>query len=556
MNRRDGRTKLLASLCVALFGISALIVMAPPTRAEPYEYVYGGTTNLAVARGAFMCVMGDNDKAYAFGGTAATAYTTLASVVIYDTATGATTYGMTMPVGVGNAGVGKGLDGEMYVFGGYNSSIGTYVLNTQVYDPVSNTWTSTVNLPQAIHWVASASGANGKIYMFGGFYSGTAGNSTLIYDTVTASWNYGADIPTHRWGAAAVVLANNSIMVIGGSNGAALTTVEIYNPTADIWSTAGSLVSPVNGPRAELGRNGFVYLIGGVNSGYLFDGTPTSAIERYDPVAGTWTVSSYASLAVQRAFFGTGADSLGRIFALGGYTATGVITSDIDMLVVMDLEGPVRQLAITSPGDGAVVSGVVPVEAQIMNNWGSISYSAIDFLVDGALVESQTAGSSWVFMWDASALADGSHHTLMVRGYYQTGTFEASVDVIVASQSVEQKVASIESEIAALQTAISSLQSQTNLVNANVTDLQTRLTALQTQLNTLKTDQTTQGTQLTNLNSTLASLQQQLNDMQAQLDKVKTTSNSGSMWGMVNLVLIVVVIVLLALMLMMSRKKT
>jgi len=260
-------------------------------------------------------------------------------------------------------------------------------------------------------------------------------------------------------------------------------------------------------------------------------------VERYNVVADEWEYAG-ASLSSGRMIGGVVLDTYGRVFVLGGWDGSAVVNT-VEGFVTSSISG-INVMEISSPQDGSVVSGIVTVQVEIVNGYGG-SFSAIDLFVDGTLEESRVWATSATFLWDASALADGSQHTLMARGYNDDGTIsEASVVVSVSAQSVEQKIASLEQQVSLLQTNLSSL-------NSSVGALQTQLSSLQSQLNDLKANQSTQS-------SALDQIQTQLNEMQDQLDKVKTTSDSGSTWGMVNMILVIIVIVLLALMFVMGRK--
>jgi N-acetylneuraminic acid mutarotase len=181
--------------------------------------------------------------------------------------------------------------GKIYLIGGnkpVNLNDPSFVPNVnEVYDPETDKWTTnpplttlprvntdtgttshtwTTKTPPPVNVSSYASAViDNKIYII----SGSGGNNklTLIYDTETDTWSYGAQIPTPVWGAAAGVttgvLAPKRIYVIGGYP--AFNQVQVYDPETDTWTTGANM--PTN--RYGLGVavvDDRLYAIGG--SGY------------------------------------------------------------------------------------------------------------------------------------------------------------------------------------------------------------------------------------------------------------------------------------------------
>lgn len=542
-----------AIMSVALLCLTALMVLASPAKAQPVEYV-STLTSLTRQRAGAAVSAADDGIIYVMGGRASSGGFCLDSVLAYNPNTGETVAKQKMLWGVFGAPCAKGNDGKIYVFGGENNS--GFLGYTQIYDPAANTWSSGTSMAYLGYLGAAVTASDGRIFVFGGWgtLSGET-NLTQIYNPVANTWAAGKNVPTHGWGSSAVATGTDTIMLIGGWNESTglKANAYVYTISTNSWSSKAPLNAARNYLGAVMGRNGFVYAFGGVASrNLLFGVAAMNSIERYNSTADLWEYTGPV-LSQARDLFGTAVDATGRIFMVGGWTGSAVISS-VEMMIVLNIDGAYK-LVITSPADGSVVSDSVSVNAMLKNA-PVLTLTAVDFLVDGSLVETQLAGKAWTFVWDTTGVPDSTQHKLTVRGYASWGAVtEDSVTVTVSAMSVEERVAAIEAEIAALQSDLADLQSSVNLVGANVTDLQTRMSLVQTQLSALAATQTTQGSQLTGLNSTLTALQQQLDELQSQLDKVKTTSDNGSTWGMINLVLIIVVIVLLALMLMMVRRK-
>jgi len=530
-------TRVFAGVFALLMCMTALLSIPMALGAEPAE-VHFTSPAVAVAV-AWPAVATVGDNVFVIGGSVGHSpgvANTLDLVQIYNVKTGETTYGARMPTGVGAAACGLGPDGKIYVAGGWNYSASTYNLKVQIYDPALNTWTqASGTIPGPVGRSAYAMAPDGNLYVFG---NGWVTNSTLIYNSQTNSWRYGADQPISGYDASAVVYNSTAVYVIGGVYGGASAAVHIYNPVANTWSTAGSLLNPEAYGCSVLARNGFIYEFGGSSSTSTNYATPYSSVERYNVALDEWEYAG-ASLNSGSMHAGVVLDTYGRVLVVGGWDGSAVV-STVEGLVTSSIVG-LSIMEISSPQAGSVVSGITPVQVGMVNGYGGGFY-AIDFFVDGVLKESRLWAASATFLWNTSGLTDGSMHTLMARGYNPDGTVsEASVAVTVSAQSVDQKISALELQVSLLQTKLNSL-------NSSVVAIQSDIDALQAQLNLLKTNQTTQTTQLDQL-------QTQLDNMQSQLNKVKTSSDNGIMFGIVSIVLMVIVLALLAMMFMASRKK-
>jgi uncharacterized protein YkwD len=83
-------------------------------------------------------------------------------------------------------------------------------------------------------------------------------------------------------------------------------------------------------------------------------------------------------------------------------------------------------VSITSPANGATVSGTVNVIASATDNVG---VTKVEFRVDGILKRTDTA-APYTFSWDTSTVSNGSH-ALQARAYDAAGNIGTSPTVIV-----------------------------------------------------------------------------------------------------------------------------
>jgi N-acetylneuraminic acid mutarotase len=96
------------------------------------------------------------------------------------------------------------------------------------------------------------------------------------------SWATMEPMPTARSGLG-VAVVDGKIYVIGGQNGTALSTNEMYDPITNTWSSK----KPMPTPRAYFGITVYqnkIYAIGGATGAF----THTAVNEVYDPLTDTW----------------------------------------------------------------------------------------------------------------------------------------------------------------------------------------------------------------------------------------------------------------------------
>jgi N-acetylneuraminic acid mutarotase len=121
--------------------------------------------------------------------------------------------------------------GRIYAIGGWSTANLDVV---EEYDPATNTWSNCggtcAALPTARRYAASAA-VRGKIYVIGG--AGPLG-TVERFDPVANSWVSRSAMPTRREQMAlAIEPTLGTVFTLGGYNGAALATVEIYDPAAE-----------------------------------------------------------------------------------------------------------------------------------------------------------------------------------------------------------------------------------------------------------------------------------------------------------------------------------
>jgi uncharacterized protein YqgV (UPF0045/DUF77 family) len=436
-----------------------------------------------------------------------------------------------------------GLDGLVYVFGGTG---GAY---TQIYDPELNSWTLGTAVPYPVWEAKAATVANGSIWVVGGEGAPTPGYAQ-IYDPVANSWSVGEPAPAGVL-CGAMIAAGDDLYYSGGGAGSysATTNFFMYDASLRNWVSLQDLPEARAAHAMVLGVDGLVYVVGGSISGSNTGASAFSTVVAYDPATDEW--SQVAEMNNARKYLGATVTPDGRIFALGGNTASSVL-GVVESLQLYEFQYSIS-LSASSVRAGESVLMTVDAQFTYINELNSVIDWYLVSDADGTVyspaslqipTDSQTAISI-----DVPELVPPGSYKVVVHNWviYAEGVYEVvemqelPLEVLPAPAAVDALIADLEAQVADLQRQIDNMSG----------DIEAQLAALQSALNTIEHMQTTNDQ---NRTEQITALQDQIDTMQDQLDKVKTTSDSGSMWGMVNMILVIIVIVLLALMFVMGRK--
>ncbi len=165
--------------------------------------------------------------------------------------------------------------GKVLVTGGGQRVGLTVEARCEIYDPITGTFALTGPLHVARRFHTATRLLDGRVLVTGGHDAGsdTDNHSTVeIYDPATGTWSLAASMATRRARHTATLLLNGDVLVVGGAQVGALSSVnasaEIYHPATDSWRTVTPSMSTARvGQAAALLPNGDVLVAGG------FDGT-------------------------------------------------------------------------------------------------------------------------------------------------------------------------------------------------------------------------------------------------------------------------------------------
>jgi Kelch motif protein/galactose oxidase-like protein len=218
-------------------------------------------------------------------------------------------------------------DGRVLIVGGTNAR-GVPTAGSEIFDPKANRWirVASMRTARAAHTATRLS--DGSVLVTGGR---TGLNSfpieilatAQIYHPNSNSWTEASPMHVPRNRHSATRLHDGRVLVVGGTTlapgsplpAAQLEQAEVYDPTRDSWSVAGTGLPALSAQAATLMPNGMVLVTGGSTD----MGFATTGAELFDPATNRWQLSTWP-MATPR--YGHTASLLpdGRVVLVGGYS--------------------------------------------------------------------------------------------------------------------------------------------------------------------------------------------------------------------------------------------
>jgi hypothetical protein len=254
-------------------------------------------------------------------------------------------------------------NGKVLIVGGYNLlayNTSTIITQAEIYDPTTGTFTTTgyTNDYHSNHTATLL--ANGKVLIAGGldgYYDPTT--SAELYDPSTGTFTTTGGLNGRRSNHTATLLPNGKVLVAGGysvnsSTIIATASSELYDPITGKFTTTGNLITARGEFTSTLLGNGKVLVAGGfVNNTPLGGAFPDVAAELYDPLSGTFTVTSKMT------------------YSRHAHTATLLNNGNVLIMGGQELSKSVRVVLLFDPTNGTFqVAGTLP---SFMGNEGATS---------------------------------------------------------------------------------------------------------------------------------------------------------------------------------------
>ena len=320
-------------------------------------------------------------------------------------------------------------DGRVLVAGGVDAAFAA-LASAELFDPATGRWTLTGSLlaARSVHTATLLPGGN--VLVVGGDSIDAPpqrlglGGSAELYDPISGSWSPTGSLNTPRSAFTATLLATGKVLVAGGvgDSDEPLDSAELYDPATGTWSVTGNLVAPRFFHTATPLLDGRILVVAGWNDDFFQ--TVTSAVELYDPQAGSW--SSAEGLDKGRVFHTATRLRDGRVVVAGGYESNAPVSFDTAELFdpIGGTWASVGNLGFAREGHTATLLGNGDVLVAGGFDWNSRLH------VDGAEVY-DAASATWTqtaapgsarLRHTATLLPDGK--VLVAGGTFVTPAYE------------------------------------------------------------------------------------------------------------------------------------
>ena len=156
----------------------------------------------------------------------------------------------------------------------------------EVYDPATGTWTTAAAMTDARAFASATVLSDGRVLVIGGAqsYSGRPLPTAELFDPATNTWKAAAAAATTRLERSVTTLVDGRVLVVGGVGPSgypgALSTAELYDPATDTWSPTADLAEGRFAHAAVLLADGTVLVVGGHATGWF---NYLGSAERYYP---------------------------------------------------------------------------------------------------------------------------------------------------------------------------------------------------------------------------------------------------------------------------------
>lgn len=212
-------------------------------------------------------------------------------------------------------------DGRVLVTGGIPADTSS----AETYDPLTGTWTSLPQIPASLYMHTSTLLTNGQVLLVGGWGIPTV--PATLFNPVSNSFAWTGNHIVCREGHTATLLADGRVVVIGGGYGsqypAAHSSAEIYDPATGQFTLTSPMVDARYAHTAAWLANQTLLIAGGT-----MNQSPATT-EIYDPVTGQFTPA--APLLTPRRNHTATALPDGRILLLGGEDGQGQVHASAEI---------------------------------------------------------------------------------------------------------------------------------------------------------------------------------------------------------------------------------
>lgn len=224
-----------------------------------------------------------------------------------------------------------------------------------------------------------------------------------------------------NWNSTSVANGTHTLSAVARNSAGITATSSIsVNVNNQVLAPSVSLTAPANGATV----NGTLSITASATNTlgvqFKIDGVNLGSEDTASPYTISWDSTSVLN----------GSHTLSAVARnVAGITATSAVTVSVNNQI------PVPAVAITSPADGATISGTIGIIASATNT------VAVQFKVDGVNFGSEDTNSPYAITWDSTSVADGTHAVSAVARNSAGVTASATISLNVNnSPSPDQPV--------------------------------------------------------------------------------------------------------------------
>jgi hypothetical protein len=291
-------------------------------------------------------------------------------------------------------GVGSLPNGYLVVYGGTqngfaSSAVTQYDPNGQsITDGASNQTRAlrSMNTPRAsFGWATDPAF---RSYAIGGLdNNGTPLSTVEVYNPTANTWTYLAPLPQALSGESAVSDGVGHLFVVGGVgvNGVISKNAYRYTIATNTWDQVAPMQVGVSNSAAVMGPNGLLYVLGGTTSAGA-----VSTVESFNIAANSWTIETPLPQAISSE--AAAIDSLGRIDVIGGFDVNGEASASI--LVSQKLSQADLAPSITTTAPTNVVVNAL-YNYQVLSTGNPQATYSLTSAPAGMTIDSNTGLITW-----------------------------------------------------------------------------------------------------------------------------------------------------------------
>lgn len=229
-------------------------------------------------------------------------------------------------------------DGAVLLTGGLDV-IGNPTATAELFDPTTKTFSYVGNMGSVRFLHAATLLPGGGVLVTGGLIFGGTFDTAELYDPVSKTFTPTGNMTVARAGHTLTALSNGKILVTGGASqfgGKSLLSAELFDPATGVFTATADMVTARALHTATLRDDGSVLVAGGNTYFYNgFSGQTLSAVELFDPVAGTFT--SVADMTTPRESHAATLLLSGQVLIVGGSIGTLGYSANTTVLATAEL---------------------------------------------------------------------------------------------------------------------------------------------------------------------------------------------------------------------------